>query len=171
MNLKMFFSVVLLSLFSSTIWANSFSLSSNGFANHTIIPVEYTCEGKNISPALSWNNIPTGTKSLALIMDDKDAPTQPFFHWVIYNLPASTNSLAENISQLPNGALNGKNSWEKPGYKGPCPPKGKPHTYTFTLYALDHQLSFFDVPDGSAVIDAMENHVIDKATFSGVYER
>src|SRR5438270_684375 len=118
-------------------------LTSSAFQPHGSIPKQFTCEGNNISPELAWKNAPAGTKSLALIVHDPDAPRPGgFTHWVAYNIPASISQIAENAphdNKLPGGGLQGKNDYGETGYKGPCPPSGT-HHYYFYLYALDTEL-------------------------------
>lgn len=130
------------------------------------IPSKYSYEGQNVSPPLNLKGIPKGTKSLALIVDDPDAPNGVFDHWIAWNL-APTDNLSEAI-ETPN---QGKNSYGELGYGGPCPPPGKPHRYFFKVYALDTQL---DLPNGSkkAALEAViEGHVIAEAELMGTYKR
>lgn len=127
------------------------------------IPKEYTCDGADTSPQLAWSAPPAGTKSLALILTDPDAPSATFTHWVLYGIPAETRSLAERLpeqSQLADGARQGRNDFGKTGYGGPCPPRGSEHRYVFTLYALDAKV---DLPPGATrpqVESAMKGHVL-----------
>ncbi|MGR8952987.1 MAG: YbhB/YbcL family Raf kinase inhibitor-like protein, partial [Gammaproteobacteria bacterium] len=141
------------------------------------IPKGFTCDGSNISPALSWSNVPQTAKSLALIVDDPDAPA-PFLplrtwvHWLLYNIPPTVSELPQDIApqDLPKGVLQGKNDWEETGYKGPCPPIGR-HRYFFKLYALDTALPDLNLPDKAALEKAMEGHLIEKAELIGTYKR
>lgn len=131
------------------------------------IPKKYTCEGENVSPPLSFRDIPKETKSLALIVDDPDAPHGTFDHWIVWNLTPQTTSLAEG-AKVP---MEGKNSYQETHYHGPCPPPGKPHRYFFKLYALDTVL---DLPAGSSKADvenAMRGHILEKTVFHGTYQR
>ena len=121
--------------------APSFSLNTNGFLDKGIMPVLYTCDSKDISPQFSITNTPPKTQSLAFILVDEDAPSPHFYHWVLFNLPANTTELKQGPDQPPAGTIAGINSFNKPGYNGPCPPKGNAHNYVFTLYALDTKLS------------------------------
>jgi Raf kinase inhibitor-like YbhB/YbcL family protein len=143
-------------------------IQSPAFEQHKPIPAKYTCEGQNVSPPLSIRDIPSGTKSLALIMDDPDAPMGTFDHWIVWNLPADTKILDEGAS-FPN---QGKNHFKEVRYGGPCPPKGSnPHRYFFKLFALDGMI---DLPKGSSkdqLEDAMEGHIIGKAELVGTYQR
>jgi Raf kinase inhibitor-like YbhB/YbcL family protein len=151
----------------------AFELKSTAFAQGEAIPRQYTCDGQDISTPLAWSDTPSGTQSFAVICDDPDAPVGNWVHWVLYNLPGSTRSLAENIppdAELPDGSRNGENSWGRLGYGGPCPPGGT-HRYFFKLFALDTVL---EVPSGATkekVMDAMEGHVLAEAELMGVYSR
>lgn len=148
-------------------------LSSNAFEHGSMIPRDYTCDGKDISPQLSWTGVPSGTKSFALICDDPDAPVGTWVHWVLFNIPSETTELPENIAPLevlPNGAKHGTNDFRKLGYGGPCPPGGT-HRYFFKLYALDTML---DVAGGCSkrqLTEAMEGHILDAAQLMGKYSR
>ncbi|MGD2103984.1 MAG: YbhB/YbcL family Raf kinase inhibitor-like protein [Anaerolineae bacterium] len=152
----------------------SFQLTSPAFAQGETIPQRYTCDGQDISPPLSWTAPPEGTQSLALIMDDPDAPVGTWVHWVLFNVPVDKRSLSEAVpakDQLPDGSLHGKNSWRRLEYGGPCPPSGGAHRYVFTLYALDTSL---DVPAGAdkrAVLKALEGHVLAETQLTGEYAR
>ncbi len=151
----------------------AFQLNSTAFSQGSAIPSIYTCTGRNISLPLSWNNPPAGTQSFALIMDDPDAPGGTFTHWMLYNLPPSTSRLGENLPsspQLPDGSQQGKNSFGKQGYGGPCPPSGT-HRYFFKLYALDSVLS---LPSGAGVEDlnrAIQGHILGSAELMGTYHK
>lgn len=154
-----------------------FSLTSPAFEHGQPIPRRYTCEGDDISPPLEWAGHPEGTKSLALIAEDPDAPDpaapkRVWVHWVLYNLPAESTGLAEGVGgeDLPAGTLEGLNDWKKPGYGGPCPPVGK-HRYFFKLYALDCMLEDLDQPTRRALEKAMQGHVLEQAELVGVYRK
>lgn len=148
-------------------------IESPSFKHEGMIPSTFTCDGKDISPALKWSGAPENTKSFALINDDPDAPVGLWVHWVIYNIPSGTHELHENFpkdAELKNGAKNGKNSWGKLGYGGPCPPSGT-HRYFFKLYALDTMLN---LPSGAAkeqVESAMKGHILAEAQLMGKYKR
>src|SRR5579862_8558681 len=119
--------------------AMSFVLETKAFPKGGEIPGKYTCTGEDISPALSWSGAPQQTKSFALIMEDPDAPSGAFTHWVVYDLAADARQLPENVSKtddLSGGGRQGRNDFRRPGYGGPCPPPGKPHRYFFRLYAM-----------------------------------
>jgi Raf kinase inhibitor-like YbhB/YbcL family protein len=152
-------------------------LTSPSFENQKEIPKKYTCDGEDVSPALAWSNVPEGTKSLVLIVDDPDAPDpanprMTWVHWVIYNIPATIVSLAEGVKEkdLPKGTLQGLNDWKKTGYGGPCPPIGK-HRYFHKLYALDIVLPDLKQPTKAALEKAMEGHILFKAELVGLYQR
>lgn len=148
-------------------------LISPGFLHQTLMPSVYTCDGQNISPQLNWDDLPTGTQSLALIMDDPDATSGTWVHWVIFNIPYSTNSLQENFSkerELPNGARQGNNSSGKIGYTGPCPPSGT-HRYIFKLYALNQILDLQPGITKEDLLNAMQSNVLAEARLIGLYQR
>ncbi|MFB3916227.1 MAG: YbhB/YbcL family Raf kinase inhibitor-like protein [Terriglobales bacterium] len=154
--------------------ASSFALKSGAFQQGEFIPTQHTCQGQDVSPALNWNGAPAGTKSLALIVDDPDAPAGTWTHWVLFNLPAETNSLAENVAkteELPGGARQGRNDFRRVGYGGPCPPPGKPHRYFFKLYALDTILNLPAGASRQAVEKAMQGHVLAQAELMGKFKR
>lgn len=138
-----------------------------------MIPQQYTCDGEDISPSLSWTDVPENAKSFVLISDDPDAPMGTWVHWVIYNIPANVKELAEGISadkQLMNGALQGINDFRKIGYGGPCPPRGK-HRYYFKLYALDTKLNLPAGASKKEVEKAIQDHILDQAKLMGIYQR
>src|ERR1019366_3211950 len=148
-------------------------LTSSAFQEGGSIPSLYTCDGKDISPPLSWFGEPAGTKSFALIADDPDAPRGTWVHWVLWNLPATAHELKEPlpaIPHLPSGAHQGKNDSGESGYGGPCPPSGT-HRYFFKLYALDAMMSLKSGTSKSQLEAAMKGHVIGQATLMGVYSR
>lgn len=131
------------------------------------IPDKFTCQGEDVSPELILKNVPAKTKSLVLIVDDPDAPSGTFDHWIAWNIPADTKKIAEGVSL----AEQGKNHFGNLGYNGPCPPPGKPHRYYFKLYALD---TLLHLPSGSnkkQVENAMEGHVLGKSELMGTYQR
>ncbi len=149
-------------------------LTSTAFSDGGSIPVKYTCDGDNVSPPLAWEAPPTGTKSFALICDDPDAPVGIFTHWVIFNIPASVRQLGEAVpatERLEDGAIQGKNSFGKLGYSGPCPPRGSTHRYRFTTYALDKLL---ELPPGTPkkeLLEAMQGHILAQGQLTGTYHR
>ncbi|HWP90916.1 MAG TPA: YbhB/YbcL family Raf kinase inhibitor-like protein [Thermodesulfobacteriota bacterium] len=149
------------------------TISSTAFKEGGMIPKRYTCDGPNISPPLSWDSVPVGTKSLALICDDPDAPRGTWVHWVIFNLRANTKELTENIppqQTLPNGAQQGRNDFGKIGYGGPCPPGGT-HRYYFKLYALDNEINLEAGATKAELLKAMEGHILAKGQLMGRYKR
>jgi len=152
-------------------------LTSPSFENQGEIPKKYTCDGEDNPPALTWSDVPEGTKSFALIVDDPDAPDpanprMTWVHWVMYNIPATIRSLPEGVKEkdLLKGTLQGLNDWEKTGYGGPCPPVGK-HRYFHKLYALDIVLPDLKQPTKAKLEKAMEGHVLSKAELVGLYQR
>ncbi len=150
------------------------TITSTAFATGGNIPVEYTCQGQNISPPLDWDQGPTETASFALIVDDPDAPSGVYTHWVIYNLPSDARSLpmaVPNENQLPDGAIQGNNSSGKIGYSGPCPPPGKIHHYRFTLYALDSYLNLAAGASKQELLKVIEGHVLAQEQLIGLYQR
>ena len=152
-------------------------LKSAAFAHQGEIPEKYTCDGDNLSPPLSWSGVPAGTKSLALIVDDPDAPDprapkRVYVHWVLYNVPPGAAGLPEAISpgNLPAGTREGLNDWGRTGYGGPCPPIGR-HRYFHKLYALDAVLTDLKHPTKAKLLEAMEGHVLAETELIGTYQR
>lgn len=150
-------------------------ITSSAFAHQAEIPRQYTCDGDDISPPLQWRDVPASAKSLALIVDDPDAPDpkapkMTYVHWVIVDIPPSTTALPEGATgkHMPKGAHEGINDWKKTGYGGPCPPIGR-HRYFFKLYALDRTLHL-DRPTKADVEKAMQGHVVAKAELIGTYQ-
>jgi Raf kinase inhibitor-like YbhB/YbcL family protein len=149
-------------------------ISSSAFAEGQPIPPQHAYEDKDLSPALQWTGLPAGTKSLALICDDPDAPMGTWVHWVIYDLPAATAGLSEGVPKSPelsNGAKQGVNDYKKIGYGGPCPPLGKPHRYYFKLYALDRVLGLKQGATKPDLLKAMEGHVLAEGELMGTFKR
>lgn len=153
------------------------SLSSSAFASNGAIPAKYTCEGDDVSPPLAWSGVPAGTKSLALIVDDPDAPdpAQPrmtWVHWVLYDIPPTASGLPEAVAKaaLPSGTREGLNDWGRTGYGGPCPPIGR-HRYFHKLYALDTVLPELNKPKKAALESAMQGHILEQATLIGTYQK
>jgi len=148
-------------------------LNSQAFRPGGMIPAKYTCDGADISPPLTLPDPPAGTKSFALIMDDPDAPVGTWVHWVIWNIPATTRALEENIpktASLPNGARQGTNDFKRTGYGGPCPPSGT-HRYFFRLYALGSTLSLSPETTKSVLEDTMRRHILAQSELIGKYTR
>lgn len=152
--------------------AGSLQLSSEAFAHGGAIPMRYTCEGKDLPPPLRWSGVPKGTRSLALIVSDPDAPRGTWYHWLVYEIPPKLSGLSADNE--PNGlsraVRHGLNSWQRTGYGGPCPPAGR-HRYVFRLYALDRDLNLPREPRAAALRQAMRGHVIDEAELIGTYEK
>lgn len=151
------------------------TLASPSFAAGAPIPKKHTCEGDDISPELAWSGVPAGTRSLALIVDDPDAPDpakpqRVWVHWVLYNLPPDTEGLPEDVDSaaLPDGTEEGLNDWGRTGYGGPCPPIGR-HRYFHKLYALDVRLEGLRSPTKAVLEAAMKGHVLAEATLMGTY--
>lgn len=150
------------------------NLTSTSFASGGNIPKKYTCDADDNSPALSWSGAPQGTKSFALIADDPDAPVGTWTHWLLYDLPATTTSLPENVSKVeepPIGGRQGRNDFRKTGYGGPCPPPGKPHRYFFKLYALDQTMNLKAGASKKELEQAMRTHILAQAELVGKYGR
>lgn len=144
-------------------------VTTPSFSDKNAMPVQYTCDGKNISPEINWKNLPSKTESLVLIMSDPDAPNGTFYHWVVYNIPKTVMQFPEGIT--PTGAITGKNSWNKIQYNGPCPPKGSAHHYVFTLYALDNTLTLADQATGDLVTKTMQGHILEQGQLTTSYGR
>ncbi len=143
-------------------------ISSPAFAHQGSIPARYTCDGGDASPPLVVENVPAGARSLALIVDDPDAPAGMWVHWVLWNIPASTREIHED--SVPAGGVQGKNDWGRNRYGGPCPPSGT-HRYFFKLYALDTALNLDAVANKKSLERAMAGHVLARAELVGTYRR
>lgn len=155
----------------------SLEVTSSAFKQGGVIPSRYTCEGDDTSPPLAWSGVPSGAQSLAMIVDDPDAPDpakpqRVYVHWVIYGMSPTTTSLPENASKkgMPAGANQGKNDWGKTEYGGPCPPIGR-HRYFFKLYALDSQPTFASPPTKADLLKAIEGHVVAQGELMGTYQK
>lgn len=152
---------------------NTITVTSDAFRDGEAIPVKYSCDGLNYSPQIAWTPGPEGTEFYVLLMDDIDAPTKPFSHWILYNIPKTVTDLHDGISTngiLDTGAIQGRNDMTKLGYYGPCPGDGNVHHYIFTVYAVD---TYFQMPAGwrHDVIDALKGHVVAKGQLTGTYRR
>ena len=150
------------------------SIKSPAFKANGPIPREYTCEGKDTAPELTWNGTSGKVRSFALIVDDPDAPdpTAPkmtYVHWVLYDMPASATGIQKG-GKTPAGTRDGKNDWKRIGYGGPCPPIGR-HRYFFKLYALDTLLGDLQSPTKDQLLKAMQGHVVEQAELMGTYEK
>jgi Raf kinase inhibitor-like YbhB/YbcL family protein len=154
--------------------AEKFEITSTDFAPGGAIPREFTCEGADGSPALEWTAPPAGTKSLALIVDDPDAPVGTWVHWVIYNLPPESRGLSASTpkdAELADGSRQGENDFRRLSYGGPCPPPGRAHRYFFKLYALDVKLEAGPGLTKQQLEKAMEGHTLARAELMGRYKR
>jgi len=150
------------------------SISTEGFKDGGTIPDIYTCKGKDISPSLSWKGIPAQTKSIALIMDDPDAPGGTFVHWVLYNVPAGSQKLPEGMPHdkiLADGSMQSMTDFGRTGYGGPCPPPGKPHRYYFKIYALDSKITLAPGASKKQLENAMTGHILAKGELMGTYKK
>lgn len=148
-------------------------LKSSAFEAGGMIPKRYTCDDQDVSPPLSWTDVPTGTQSLALIADDPDAPVGTWVHWVAWNIPANARALDEDQPKrdsLPNGMKQGTTDFRRIGYGGPCPPSGT-HRYFFKLYALDTMLTLPASTTKKDLERAMKGHVLKQAELMGKYSR
>jgi Raf kinase inhibitor-like YbhB/YbcL family protein len=154
------------------------TIRSEAFADGRALPRRHAEDGENLSPPLTWAGLPEGTRELALIVDDPDAPrAEPWVHWVLYKIPPDTRTLAEGVPpspmlNIPMGAMQGKNSWGTDGYRGPAPPPGHGvHHYHFRLYALDVPLHAAQGLDKPGLRNAMQGHILAEAEVVGTYER
>lgn len=147
----------------------TFTLSSTDFTDNSAIPANFTCQGEDIVPTLTWQGAPDNTKTYALIMDDPDAPHGTWVHWVLFNIPATVSKLS-NETAVPTGAVNATNTWGNVGYGGPCPPSGT-HRYFFKLYALDTSLALNADATKSDVENAMQGHILATAQLMGLYSK
>lgn len=148
-------------------------LKSPAFEEGGMIPKKHTCDGEDTSPPLKWASVANGTKTLALICDDPDAPRGTWVHWVIFNIPGDTRDLAENmphLKELPIGAKQGTNDFRKIGYGGPCPPGGT-HRYYFRIYSLDSDLNLEAGATKAQLLEAMKGHVLGEGQLMGKYKR
>ncbi len=148
-------------------------VTSTAFDSGGTIPKKYTCDGADVSPPLAWQGAPDSTKSFAVICDDPDAPMGTWVHWVLFNLPADTVRLPENIppdEELENGARQGRNDFGRIGYGGPCPPSGT-HRYFFKVYALDTKLGLAAGATKADVVKAMAGHILAEGHLVGRYSR
>jgi len=155
-----------------SVGAASLTITSPAIRDGGRIPVTFTCRGSDKSPPLVWSGIPQGTKSLALIVQDPDAPGRTFIHWVAFNIPADSKGLDSGIpnrAEIPSGGIQGKNSFGRIGYGGPCPPSGPAHHYHFRLFALDETLPADSNMTAEKLEELMNGHVKADAEFVGVF--
>jgi Raf kinase inhibitor-like YbhB/YbcL family protein len=156
--------------------AQAFTLSSAKFEHQSEIPALYTCDGKNVSPPLSWSGEPAKARSLALIVEDPDAaepPKRASVQWIVFDIPVVSRGLREGVqlpSDLPRGAKVGLNEWKRAEYNGPCPPAGRKHHYLFKLFALDTLIDL-DEPTKTELEDEMRGHIVARAELIGTYQR
>ena len=143
-------------------------VTSPAFENNKTIPSKYGCDGSNVNPAVKIENVPPGTKSLALVFDDKDAPRGTYVHWILWNIDPSVREVHEN--SVPEGAIQGTNDFKKNTYGGPCPPT-RPHKYALIVYALDVRLNLEPKTGKADLEKAMEGHIIGQGQIMGVYKR
>lgn len=149
---------------------HSITVTSKAFTMGGMIPVDYTCDGKEVSPPLTWSAPPAGTKGIALVVDDPDAPGGVFTHWLVFNIPPETVTLAENVDPATLGAKVGTNDFRAVSYRGPCPPKGDGmHAYRFTVYAVDAPLQANDGAVRADVDAALSNHVLGYGRVTGLF--
>ena len=151
-----------------------FTLTTSAFRSGDAIPVKFTCQGQNSSPALRWTEPPAGTKSFALIVDDPDAPGGTWVHWVVFDLPATARQLPEavaKVAEIQAGGKQGSNDFPEVGYGGPCPPSGKPHRYFFKIYALNTLLGLRPGATKRDVERAMQGHILAQAQLVGLFGR
>jgi len=152
----------------------AFTLTSPAFVHRAAIPQSHTCDGADTSPPLAWTEPPNETRSLALIVDDPDAPVGTWVHWVLYNLPPTTRALPAHlptVERLPDGSHQGVNDFRRMGYGGPCPPAGPAHRYFFKLYALDIALDLPPKATKAQLERAMTGHLLAHAELIGLYQR
>lgn len=181
---KIYFLMALILFIGGGVSAMAFELKSPAFKTGEYIPDKYSCEGENISPALSWSGAPEGAKSFVLIVDDPDAPAGDWVHWLVYDIPAQMDSLKDDHSRLflleksplledsiTNFIKQGKTSFGTTGYGGPCPPPGKPHRYFFKLYSLDIMLNLGAGLTKQQLLRSIEGHVLAQGQLMGLYKR
>ena len=154
-------------------------LTSSAFKHNNQLPKKYTCEGENVNPQLQWEGTPEATKSFALLVEDPDAPSAksprsegPWVHWIVFNIPAETTELKENVSVSALGAVQGMTDSKKAAFHGACPPKGSGmHRYFFKLYALDTKLDLKAGATKQQLLNAMQGHILAQAELMGTYKR
>jgi len=169
--------LALLALFTCRSEASALTLTSSAFSANGAIPKQYTCEGSDTSPPLAWADLPPGTESLALIVDDPDAPDPKaprttWVHWVVYDIPPATKGVSEGVATagLPPGTRHGTNDFKRAGYGGPCPPIGR-HRYFFKLYALDVAIPDLGNPTKAALEEAMKGHILAQTELVGTFQK
>lgn len=151
----------------------TFSVGSPAFVQGAMIPRNYTCDGTDSSPELSWSDIPSGATSLAIVVEDPDAPSGLWIHWVAYNIPSTRTGMPKGVpvgESIPEGGRQGRNSWGNIGYRGPCPPPGT-HRYFFRIFALDTMLDLQGEPTREQLLKAMSGHIVGQCELMGRYSR
>ena len=155
-------------------WASPLTLASTAFADRKPIPKQFTCDGDNGSPPLQWTGVPDATRAFVLVVDASGSPNRPWVHWVLYGVAPDARDLQASLprsAKLPNGAMQGLNDFRKIGYGGPCPPPGKPHRYSFRLYALDQPIGLRPGATAADVQQAITHHVLAHSELIGTYRR
>jgi hypothetical protein len=145
----------------------TFDVKSPAFKNGELLPKQFTADGANVSPPLTWGPLPAGTQSVAVLCEDPDAPDGVFTHWIVFNLPPATTSLAENAA----GLTQGLNDFNKPAYRGPDPPAGKPHRHIFKVFAIDRLVDLKPGAARDAFLKSIEGHVLGEGSITGRYGR
>ena len=183
MSLRRLIYAVLIATFVSPAWAQTpvtLTVTSPTLKANETVPVDHTADGKNVSPALMWSGAPANTKQFALIYDDPDVPMPGgFVHWVVYKIPGTAKGLP---AELPMdavltapadiaGTIQGLSGFKRTGYRGPAPPPGKPHHYTWTVYALDAELTLEPGLNRNQLLEAMKGHIIGQGSLVAIYER
>lgn len=172
--------VFLLSLFCFSNCFSALNIMSSAFRDKQTLPIKYSCDGQDLSPPLSWENVPKGTSSFVIICEDRDAPLGTWDHWIIYDIPAKFKKLDEgfgkkDLASLTGGIKQGKNSFKRFGYGGACPPRGdRPHRYIFKIYALDIKKLKFDGGKDvtkDMVIKEMKGHVLERSAIMAIFSR
>jgi Raf kinase inhibitor-like YbhB/YbcL family protein len=147
----------------------SITVTSKAFTSNGPIPIDNSCDGKDLSPHLTWSSPPAGTRSLAILLEDPDAPGNDFTHWIVFNLSPEARMLAEAADPTTLGARLGTNDFPDVAYRGPCPPRGEMHRYVFHVFALDQSLSLQDGANRAAIDAAMNGHVLGEGTLIGMF--
>jgi Raf kinase inhibitor-like YbhB/YbcL family protein len=181
-----FYAVVMAGLFTVTASAQTpatLTVTSPTLKANEVVPIDHTADGKNLSPALSWTGAPAGTKQFALVYDDPDVafgnPPQTFVHWVVYNIPGTAKGLPADLPMDATltepadiaGTIQGLSGFKRTGYRGPAPPPGKPHHYTWTVYALDAELKLEPGLNRNQLMEAIKPHIIGQGALVAIYER
>ena len=170
----LFFGFSFLGLFFTLLPAQDFMVQALPFRSGEKIPRKYTCQGVDLSPALSWEGVPEMTKGFVLIVDDPDAPSGVWVHWLLYNIPSSARGLPEGFSKEPlgkDGTAQGENGFGSLGYRGPCPPPGSPHRYRFHLYALKEDLKLQSGLKKEELLEKIRGHILGESETVGIYQR